>query len=181
MFSEANKSLPILEEKEREQEREKEKSNKNDDSLLKSAKYKAVVTSSQNFEQQEETNFQVLNQLLEKEKNTNKSDTWNKLDKTVKLQKLHAFSEKYGKDNSLPVKDIKGLKMFFNDSLEKNKLQKAKDVVYNKDTGLVTSIPSLFFNISNRAFTLKMMDSKRISTIKSLTPKRITESVMPGL
>lgn len=170
MFTETNELNVVVDKKEQ---------SKNDDSLLKSAKYKAVVTSSQNYEEQEETNFQVLNQLLEKEKNTNKSDTWNKLDKTVKLQKLHAFSEKYGKDNSLPVKDVKGLKMFFNDSLEKGKLQKAKDVVYNKDNGSVTSIPSLFFNISNRAFTLKMMDTKRVSTIKSLTPKRMTESIMP--
>lgn len=170
MFSENNETIIID---------KTEQNKKNDDSLLKTAKYKAVVNSTQNYEQHEETNFQILNQLLEKEKNTNKSDTWNKLDKTVKLQKLHAFSEKYGKENSLPAKDVKGLKMFFNDSLEKNKLQKAKDVVYNKDTGLITSIPSLFFNILNRAFTLKVMDSKRVSTIKSLTPKRMTESVMP--
>ena len=114
-----------------------------------------------------------LDQLLEKEKQQNKVDTWNKLDKTLKTQKLHIFAEKYGKDNSLPVKDIKSLKQFFLEALEKNKLQKTKDVLYDKEKGVIQSIPGLFFNTSNRAFTLKNMDAKRISTLKSLTPKRI--------
>ena len=53
-----------------------------------------------------------LDKLLETEKQQNKVDAWNKLDKTLKTQKLHMFAEKYGKDNSLPVKDIKSLKQF---------------------------------------------------------------------
>jgi hypothetical protein len=114
-----------------------------------------------------------LDQLLEKEKQQNKVDTWNKLDKTLKTQKLHIFAEKYGKENSLPVKDIKSLKQFFLEALEKNKLQKTKDVLYDKEKGVIQSIPGLFFNTTNRAFTLKNMDAKRISTLKSLTPKRI--------
>ena len=122
-----------------------------------------------------ETSYNDLDQLLEQEKQHNKADSWNKLDKTVKIQKLHIFSEKYGKENTLPVKDIKALKHFFTDSLEKNKLQKTKDVVYDKEKGVIQSIPSLFFNIQQRAFTLKQMD-KRVSTLKSLTPHRISAS-----
>jgi hypothetical protein len=114
-----------------------------------------------------------LDKLLETEKQQNKVDTWNKLDKTLKTQKLHIFAEKYGKENSLPVKDIKSLKQFFLEALEKNKLQKTKDVLYDKEKGVIQSIPGLFFNTTNRAFTLKIMDAKRVSTLKSLTPKRI--------
>jgi hypothetical protein len=120
-----------------------------------------------------------IDQLLETEKQQNKADAWNKLDKTVKIQKLHIFAEKYGKDNTLPVKDVKALKHFFTDSLEKNKLQKTKDVVYDKEKGVVQSIPALFFNLTNRAFTLKQMDAKRVSTLKSLTPSRSTPSLRP--
>lgn len=122
-----------------------------------------------------ETTYNSIDTILESEKIHNKSDSWNKLDKTVKIQKLHMFAEKYGKDNTLPMKEIKNLKMFFNDSLDKNKLQKTKDVAYDKDNGVIQSIPALFFNISNRAFTLKNLDAKHVSTIKSLTPKRISE------
>ena len=55
-------------------------------------------------------------------------ESWNKLDKTVKLQKLHAYAEKYAKDHSLPMKDEKQLKTFFNECLERNKLSKTKDL-----------------------------------------------------
>jgi hypothetical protein len=116
-----------------------------------------------------------LDAILETEKQKNKSDSWNKLDKTVKIQKLHAFAEKYGKDNAYPAKEVKNLKVFFVDCLNKAKLQKTKDVVYEKESGEITSIPALFFNSITHNFTLKIMDSKRVSTLKSLTPKRITE------
>ena len=120
-------------------------------------------------------NMNAIDALLENEKQKNKCDSWNKLDKTIKTQKLHAFAEKYGKEHNYPAKDVKNLKTFFVGCLEKAKLQKTKDVVYDKDTGEITSIPALFFNSINHTFTLKIVDSKRVSTLKSLTPKRISE------
>ena len=120
-----------------------------------------------------ETTSQSIDSILEKEKQSNKVDNWNKLDKTAKIQKLHAFAERYGKENGYPVKDIKSLKMFFVDCLEKNKLQKTKDLVYDKDSGNISSIPSLHFNTDSHNFTLKITDSKRVSTLKSLTPRRV--------
>ena len=118
-------------------------------------------------------NYSAIDGILEKEKQQNKTETWNKLDKTVKIQKLHSFAEKYGKEHALPVKDVRSLKLFFVESLEKMKLQKTKDVVYNKDTHEVTGIPALHFNSEKRCFTLKIMDARRVSTLKSLTPKRM--------
>ena len=113
-----------------------------------------------------------VDQLLEKEKQHNKTETWNKIDNTVKIQKLHVFAERYGREHAFAIKDIKSLKTFFKDCLEKNKLQKTKDVVYNKETNEIQSIPALFFHPVNRNFTLKNIDPKRVSTLKSLTPKR---------
>ena len=118
-------------------------------------------------------NFSCLDTLLEKEKQHNKTETWNKLDKTVKIQKLHGFAEKYGREQGLPMKEIKGLKAFFVECLDKSKLQKTKDVVYDKETHEITSIPALFFNMEKRHFTLRIVDTKRVSTLKSLTPKRL--------
>jgi len=117
-----------------------------------------------------------IDQLLEREKQHNKTESWNKLDKTAKIQKLHVFAEKYGKDNALAMKDIKSLKAFFKECLEKNKLQKTKDVVYNKDSREIVNVPALFFSPLNRNFTLRNLDTKRVSTLKSLTPKRGSES-----
>jgi hypothetical protein len=120
-------------------------------------------------------NYSSVERLLEKEKMFNKTEPWNKLDKTVKIQKLHAFSEKYGREQGLPAKEIKTLKLFFVECLDKGKLQKTKDVVYNKDDREITSIPALFFNTEKKHFTLRILDAKRVSTLKSLTPKRVTE------
>jgi len=127
----------------------------------------------------DESNYSMIDNILENEKIHNKSETWNKLDKTIKIQKLHMFAEKYGKEHVIPIKDIKNLKMFFIDCLDKSKLQKTKDVVYDKDKGVIVSIPALHFNNTNRAFTLKNLDMKRVSTIKSLTPRRTSEKIQP--
>ena len=139
-------------------------------------KYKNMLGSNTSIFSNNEMTSSNIDEMLEKEKQHNKTETWNKLDKTIKMQKLHIFSEKYGKDNNLSVKEIKTLKLFFSTCLTKNKLQKKKDINYDKDTCEITSIPSLFFNNINRNFTLKITDVKRISTLKSLTPKRILEN-----
>lgn len=113
-----------------------------------------------------------INNLLEMEKQNNKNESWNKLDKSMKIQKLHGFAEKYGRENSLPMKIIKTLKVFFSDCLDNNKLSKSKDVIYDREKHEITSIPLLTMN-ANKNFTLRQ-NEKRQSTIKSLTPKRIT-------
>ena len=107
----------------------------------------------------------TLDNMLEKEKNFNKNDSWNKLDKTIKNQKLHTFAEKYGNENHLSLKEIKLLKLFFNDCLEKDKLQKTKQIIYNKNINEITSIPSLFFNTTTHNFTLKSIFQRHFSTI----------------
>lgn len=136
-------------------------------------KYKNILNPYQpSTIQQNEINYNAIDQLLEKEKQHNKTETWNKLDKMIKIQKLHQYAEKYGKDHNLPIKEIKSLKMFFNDCLEKNKLQKTKEINYDKDLLIITSIPSLSFNTASHNFTLRITDTKRVSTLKSLTPKR---------
>jgi hypothetical protein len=96
----------------------------------------------------------------------------------VKIQKLHCYAEKYGKDNGLPVKEIKNLKQFFVNCLEKGKLLKTKDVTYNKEDRELIAIPALHFNTDKHHFTLRILDTKRVSTLKSLTPKRVVEKVL---
>lgn len=145
---------------------------------LKQNKYKNIINLFPGSAETNEMNYSTIDNILEKEKQHNKTETWNKLDKTVKIQKLHVFAEKYGKENNMSVKDMKSLKAFFIDCLEKNKLQKTKDVNYDKEKREIVGIPSLFFNVTNRNFTLKILDAKRVSTLKSLTPKRSTPTIV---
>jgi len=145
------------------------------------SKYKNIINIYSTTNETNDVNYQTIDQILENEKQYNKTENWNKLDKTIKIQKLHQFAEKYCKEHAFPVKEIKLLKAFFLDCLEKNKLQKTKDVIYDKDKREITSIPALHFNQINHNFTLKIVDSKRVSTLKSLTPKRVSEKNIEGI
>jgi hypothetical protein len=122
----------------------------------------------------EEITLKNIDSFLDKERLHNKTESWVKLDKNVKRQVLHSYAEKYGKEYNMPVKEIKVLKSFFNTCLEKNKLNRTKDVVYNRDTQIITSIPGLFFNKNSKNYTIRANDSKRVSTLKSLAPKKKT-------
>lgn len=123
------------------------------------------------------TEMSKLDSFLEEEKLSNKNESWNKLDKGTKIQKLHIYAETYVKENKLPAKEIRTLKTFFSECINKNKLQKAKEVVYDKSSGTITNIPFLVFHSSSRNFSLKNLDNKRMSTLKSLTPKRVSQNV----
>lgn len=123
----------------------------------------------------EDTSMDTVDRMLEQEKQTNKTAPWNRIDKQEKIQKLNKYADQYGKAQSLTVKEINSLKNLFTQSLERNKLTKTKEVICDKETRDIQSIPGLHFNAATRTFLLKNMDAKRVSTIKSLTPKRITE------
>lgn len=116
--------------------------------------------------------FDSLDAMLETETQENKAKPWNKLDKTQKIQKLHAYAEKYVREKSLPIKEEKVLKTFFKDQLEMGFLLKTKEVIYNKDMREITHIPGLLFHEDNMVFELKTADAlKTVSAMKSLTPK----------
>ena len=59
------------------------------------------------------------------------------------------------------------------DCLDRKKLQRVKDVIYYKTLGEIKEIPALSYNKSNNHFTLKNLDAKRVSTLKSLPPKKL--------
>lgn len=121
-----------------------------------------------------ESNYSTTDELLEHEKQTNQNDNWNKLDKTMKLQKLYAYADKYAEKNTLSKEQLSSLKLFFRDATEKGKFQKAKDVVYNKTNHEIDDILSLHWNDTTHNFTLRNLDTKKVSLLKSLTPKRVT-------
>ena len=117
-------------------------------------------------------NYNDIDSIMGREQQKNKNDIWSKIDKSLKLQKLEAFAEKYGKEHEYSQKEIQSLNQFFVSALEKGKLQKTKDVIYNKETKEITNIPALIYDANNHNYTLKNIDVKRVSTLKSLTPRK---------
>ena len=148
---------------------QKDETNKNDDKLM--YKYKSFLNSQILSDTATNNSMVQIDALLETEKKSMNTESWNKLDKRLKIQKLHAFAEKYARENALPVKEIKSLKMFFSECLTKDKLSKVKDVDYDKQNGVINSVSGLCFNVVSRSFTIRNLD-KKVSTLKSLTPKR---------
>ena len=97
--------------------------------------------------------------------------SWNKLDKIKKKNKLFCYAEKFALENKYNASELKMLKMFFLKTLEKGKLNKIKEVNYSVETQDILSIPGLFFNQTTKNFTLRNMDPKHVSTLKSLPSK----------
>ena len=91
--------------------------------------------------------------------------------RTVKTKKLLEYVEKYKTDKCLDDEEEKLLTTFLKDCLDRKKLLRVKDVIYDKTNGSIKEIPALAYTKINKHFTLKNMD-KRVSTVKSLAPKK---------
>jgi len=112
----------------------------------------------------------IIELALEMEKNNNKKEPWRKLDKTTKIAKLEEFTKKYITEHSMLVGDGEHLMFFFKECLLKSKLQNVKEIIYNKDSGEIVSIPALVHNRTTNHFTLKNNDY--VSALKSLAPNK---------
>ena len=139
---------------------------------LKNIMYKTMLLSGNVIKETKSVNdLSNIEKFLEEEKNMNKSEPWSKLDKTIKMKKLLEYAEIYKTDKHLNEEENQNLVSFLKDCLNRKKLYRVKDVLYDKTSGLIKEIPALLYNKQNKHFTLKNMD-KRVSTLKSLPPKK---------
>jgi hypothetical protein len=141
-----------------------------DDEALKNINYKnMLLTGNYNMLKPDIITNPNIDDILENEKNANKSDPWNKLDKSAKVGKLKDFAFRHGKEENHTEEETNSLYHFLVSALEQKKLMRAKDVIYDKSTGMITSIPCLIYHAGFKKFTLKRCE-KRQSTLKSLAP-----------
>lgn len=139
---------------------------------LKNIQYKTMLLSGAPLKETKSSNdMSNLDKFLEDEKTNNKSEPWCKLDKTIKTKKMLDFVEVYKNENSLDQEEEKILIAFLKDCLDRKKLQKVKEVNYDKTNGKITEIPALSYTKASKHFTLKNLE-KRVSTLKSLAPKK---------
>jgi hypothetical protein len=94
---------------------------------------------------------------------------WNKLEKTFKLKKLYEFADRNA--SALSEADVAALKTAFKDRINRKQLQKAKEVNYNKLTGVVEAINVLTFRAEG-GFSFKNTDNA--SPLTALAPKNKT-------
>lgn len=143
---------------------------------LKNIKYKTMMMNRKIIETKISDNFNNLELFLEEDKNNIQNEIWSKMDKTQKIKKVILFAEAYAAEKLLEIDEKEILVTFLKDCLDRKKLQRVKEVEYDKETGTITEIPALFYNKLTKHFTLKNMD-KRVSTLKSLPPKRINSTI----
>jgi len=138
---------------------------------LKTLKYKSMILKGSNFVQsvKKYTSAENIDILLEKEKADNDGENWIKLSKSDKLKLMKEFAKKYITDNSLTEIDEENLINFFKDCIDRKKLNKSKDIKYDKNSKTILDIYGLILN-SNKKFTIKNNTTKSASS--SLTPKK---------
>ncbi len=144
---------------------------------LKNIKYKTMLLSGNVIHEIKSSNdLSNLDKFLEDNKTKNQSEPWSKLDKTIKTKKLIIFAENYSKDKNYETDETNMLISFLKDCLDRKRLQRVKDVDYDKMSGEIKDIPALHFNKATKHFTLKNID-KRISTLKSLSQKKVRGTI----
>lgn len=147
-------------------------SNNDDATLIEKKEEQQTSPSSKPKEKEFVSNIDSLNSMLNKPIDIS-NEPWSKLNKTSKLLKLKSFIVKYASSNNYTSEEEQKLSTFLIDCLDKKRLNKIKDVTYNKDAGEISAIPALVYVKINKRFTLKNND-KRTTTMKSLGPKKNT-------
>jgi hypothetical protein len=112
--------------------------------------------------------YENLQLFLEKEKNHNNKENWNKLNRSVKNKKVSEFVQNYATANELTEEEHTRLLEMLKLNMGKGKLTKNKEVIYDKTKGVIKEMPCLVFNKVTRHFTIKNMDAaaKHSGTIK---------------
>lgn len=143
----------------------------NDECLeLKNIKYKTMLMN--NIQPTKQPQITNIESFLEKEKNINKKQHWSKLSKLSKKNKLIEYCDMYSEKHKLTENEKQQLKTFLLKSLERKKLQRVKDVIYDTETQMIINIPTLVLNKQTSRYTLKNLD-KKVSTLKSLAPRKL--------
>ena len=118
----------------------------------------------------------TLEKFLENTTEINKTERCNKLDMTVNLNKITDFIEVYKVENNLTDEEAENLYNYLKDCLDKKKLIRVKDVVYDNDSDKLLSIPGLQYNKVSKKYTIKNIDGKK-STVLSRLPQKKSKTL----
>lgn len=158
--------------------KETDKKDTNECVELKHIQYKSMIQTGISCSMEYgEDNFKRLNSLekfLDTKPDTDTITGWNKLDMTVKMQKVADFINVYKEENSLDVTETDELSKYIRGCLDKKKLVRVKDVEYDVTSGKLVSIPGLQYNKTSKKYTIKNADTKKNSVLSRLPQKKKT-------
>ena len=134
---------------------------------LENIKYQTMLLNSNSQIDSDKKNTLNINDILDNEIETNKHKPWNKLAKNIKIKLLKKFADDYCKEKKYPENIKKNLISYFIKSLERKKLSKVKDIIYDCENNVIKSIPSLSYDNIKNKFTLRNNSDKKKSTVKN--------------
>ncbi len=138
---------------------------------LQNIEYQTMLLNSNSKVTSNKTDSSNIDGFLEKEKKNNQNKPWSKLGKNQKIQKLIEYTSKYTEKHNFTKQEVSNLHDYLIKCLDRKKLQRVKDVIYDVKIGKIKSIPSLIFDKTKRKFTLKKSDKNK-SSLKSLSNMR---------
>jgi hypothetical protein len=140
---------------------------------LKNIKYQTMLLNNKtDLTPSINTDIQNIDKFLDDERLANLKKPWSKLSSAIKLKLIKQYIEIYAKENNI-IKEHK-IKLFnyLRKLLERKKLQRVKDVIYDIENSKIINIPGLIYNKINNKFTIKRTD-KTGSSLKNLAPKTL--------
>jgi hypothetical protein len=120
-----------------------------------SLKYKTMIMTGTNIEPTMDTNEEKINMFLSMDMEKNKKGVWSKLSKTEKVKKIKNYVKTtLLKEHNLTETEISTATKFFSLLMDRKKLSKNNELIYNQEIGLIESIEGLTFNPETRKFTI---------------------------
>ena len=106
---------------------------------LQNIKYQTMLLNHNSKIYDSKPNIDNIEAFLEKEKEANKTKPWSKLSKASKLKKISEYVIDYSKEKELTEEQSANLKKYLTQCLNRKKLQRQKDVVYDKEAKKIIS------------------------------------------
>jgi len=115
------------------------------------------------------SSLEEIESFLQKERESNLSNcSWAKLNKSLKMKKIDEYIETYKTENKLNAEESQKLQVFLKECVNKGRIQKVKDISYDKNTGKIKKINGLGHNDKGN-YTLKNTETtKKNSTLKHM-------------
>jgi hypothetical protein len=101
-----------------------------------------------------ETTEESLSNFLNADMDKNRKGIWSKLTKTSKIIKIKKYIKDISQSYNLTPEEATKTTNLLTKMMERKKLSKNNELVYNQESGHIESIPGLTFNKITRLFSL---------------------------
>ena len=108
---------------------------------LENIKYQTMLLNGNSkIDSDKKDTFTSIDNILDQEIMVNKSKPWNKLGKSIKVTLLKEYADTYCSENGYDETIQKELVSYLIKSLERKKLTRVKEIVYDSENNIIKSI-----------------------------------------